>query len=456
MSYYRSYFSKNNTIISDSLVNTAKNPTTEIFYGDGYSKFIFQIDLSSIRLKIDNGDLILNSDTKHYLRMTNTIFGSESFVGQEKGTGGHRATSFDLTLIPLTETDWDEGVGFDYDVTDDLSFNDNKTYDIRPSNWYNKTTLNEWTVPGIYETITGDSITIHFDNGNENINQDISEIVNHILTGTTGNSVDFVLAFDPLYFTNDDGKQSISFFTKYTQTFYEPFVETIFNDVIIDNRTDFISEINNSLYLYVSKNGSYVNLDSEPIVTISDSTNTDIVGLSGMTSQLVRKGVYKITFGISGLFCDGKRFYYDKWDGIGMNGAGLSMIRQKFVPKLYDEMFDIGAISTNNHIIKFSGIKLNEKIKRGEIRKVVVNVKSFNTLQTIVSGELYYRIYIKEGKTQVNVFDWTLLDKTTENSFLIDTSYLIPREYNIEIKSKIGDEVIFFENEIKFEIVSEK
>ena len=119
-------------------------------------------------------------------------------------------------------------------------------------------------------------------------------------------------------------------------------------------------------------------------------------------------------------------------------------------------MFDIGAISTNNHIIKFSGIKLNEKIKRGEIRKVVVNLKSFNTLQTILSGELYYRIYIKEGKTQVNVFDWTLLDKTTENSFLIDTSYLIPREYNIEIKSKIGNEVIFFENEIKFEIVSEK
>ena len=101
-------------------------------------------------------------------------------------------------------------------------------------------------------------------------------------------------------------------------------------------------------------------------------------------------------------------------------------------------------------------LSLMKKIKRGEIRKVVVNLKSFNTLQTIVSGELYYRIYIKEGKTQVNVFDWTLLDKTTENSFLIDTSYLIPREYNIEIKSKIGNEVIFFENEIKFEIVSEK
>ena len=41
MSYFRSYFEKNNTIIKDSLINTAKNPTTEIFYGTGFSKFLF-------------------------------------------------------------------------------------------------------------------------------------------------------------------------------------------------------------------------------------------------------------------------------------------------------------------------------------------------------------------------------------------------------------------------------
>ena len=33
MSYFRSYFEKNNTILKNSYVNTAKNPTTEIFYG---------------------------------------------------------------------------------------------------------------------------------------------------------------------------------------------------------------------------------------------------------------------------------------------------------------------------------------------------------------------------------------------------------------------------------------
>ena len=70
--------------------------------------------------------------------------------------------------------------------------------------------------------------------------------------------------------------------------------------------------------------------------------------------------------------------------------------------------------------------------------------------------EVYYRIYIKEGKTQVNVFDWTKLDRTNENSFMLDTSYLIPREYWIEIKAKTHNEEIFYNNEIKFEIVSER
>ena len=34
MSIHKSYFTKNNTILSDSPVNTAKNPVTELYYGD--------------------------------------------------------------------------------------------------------------------------------------------------------------------------------------------------------------------------------------------------------------------------------------------------------------------------------------------------------------------------------------------------------------------------------------
>ena len=36
MSTHKSYFSKNNTILHESTVNTAKNAVTEIFYGGGF------------------------------------------------------------------------------------------------------------------------------------------------------------------------------------------------------------------------------------------------------------------------------------------------------------------------------------------------------------------------------------------------------------------------------------
>ena len=52
MSYFRSYFEKNNTIVKNYGVNTAKNPTTDIFYGSGFSKYLFKVDFSDLITKI--------------------------------------------------------------------------------------------------------------------------------------------------------------------------------------------------------------------------------------------------------------------------------------------------------------------------------------------------------------------------------------------------------------------
>jgi hypothetical protein len=65
-------------------------------------------------------------------------------------------------------------------------------------------------------------------------------------------------------------------------------------------------------------------------------------------------------------------------------------------------------------------------------------------------------MFIKEGKTDVIVHDWTPIDMTNENSFMLDTSIYIPREYFIEIKGRKHNEEIFYNEYIKFEILSEK
>lgn len=458
MSYFRSYFEKNNTIIKNYGVNTAKNPTTDIFYGSGFSKYLFKVDFSDLITKIQNGDLVNNTNTRHYLKMTNTIFGDTKLIGEKRNTGKQRTTSFDLILFKISEN-WDEGIGFDYeDGGYDFTYGNN-TFDERPSNWFNRTTLNEWTISGVYSTSPTILTTIHFDNGNENIDVDITDYVNGIIvSGNTNHGLG--LAFAVLYQDiNDEYDQSVSFFTKYTQTFYEPFVESVFNDLIEDNRQNFIGEKENNLYLYVTKGSNFYDLDELPIVDILNSSGTPITGLTGLTTTKIKKGTYKVSFGITGELCDGKRFFYDKWKNLNIDDVSISDVTQKFVPKPFSNYYSFGSNPTEsqNFIIQFSGIKQNDKIIRGELKKIVIDFKSIEISKSQLFENVFYRIFIKEGKTNVIVYDWTKLDmRTNENSFYLDTSFMIPREYFMEFKALTYTEEIFYPNYIKFEIISEK
>jgi hypothetical protein len=456
MSYFRSYFEKNNTIIKNSQVNTSKNPTTEIFYGSGFSKFIFKVDFTDLKNKIDDVDNVLNSNTKHTLHLTNCIFGDETFLGAKRGTGRERTNSFDLIIFKVPEF-WDEGLGFDYEDGGYDFTTGNKTFDERPSNWFNRTTLQTWTSEGVYSTSPNIITTIHFDNGNENINVDITNYVNDILDGETnhGLGISFAPLFEDL---SPEVDQSVAFFSKYTQTFFEPYVETYFDDVIHDNRLNFIEKTQQNLYLYITKGTNFYNLDSLPTVDILDSTSTPIIGLTGLTTTHIKKGVYKVTFGLDGVLCDGKRFFFDKWKGLSLDGIDISDVTQKFIPKPYTSLFTVGENQTElqRYAIQFFGIKQGDKVKMGEKRKVTVSFRSIDYPKTQLFDEVYYRMFIKEGRTDVIVHDWTQLDTTNENSFTLDTSIYVPREYYIELKGKTHTEEIFYDEHIKFEILSEK
>lgn len=457
MSYYRSYFEKNNTVIKNSQTNTAKNPTTEIFYGSGFSKFIFKVDFTSLTERVVGGDYVIDNNSTHKLHLTNTIFGDETFLGAKRGTGRERTTSFSLIIFKLTES-WDEGVGFDYEDSEYDYTTGNDTYDKRPSNWFNRTTADTWSQEGIYSNNPTIIDTITFDNGDENLVADITEYVNGIVVnGDTdyGIGIAFATEYEDL---TQEVDQSVAFFSKYTQTFFEPYVETYFDDRILDDRDNFIEKTNQNLYLYVNKETNFFDLDNVPTVDILDSTKSSISGLTGLTAKKVRKGVYVVTFGIDGLVCDGKRFFYDVWKGIGVENNVFPDITQKFVPKPYSSKFSLGENQTevNKYVVQYSGIKQNEKIQSGDVRKVSIIFRTISQSTNILFDEVFYKIYIKEGRTNVNVFDWTYADVTNENSFMLNTSVLIPREYYLEIRGVKHNEEITYPNVIKFEIISEK
>jgi hypothetical protein len=111
MSILRSYIDKNNTITSNSYVNTARNPVVELNFGAsdyvipnyGYTRYIFDLDLVLLREDIVTGVISTGctSAMTHTLKMTNTSsFDNEllnSFMSNER----RRATSFDLILFRI-------------------------------------------------------------------------------------------------------------------------------------------------------------------------------------------------------------------------------------------------------------------------------------------------------------------------------------------------------------------
>ena len=127
MSIFRSYFNKNNTVIANSEVNTAKNPVTQLFYGknpvskcintgysgdtcqgrsgftstvtEGFSRFLFDLNLDDLRKQVNNCCFNLDNST-HTLKMTNTSNFDDTLLNDKVLiTDTRRATSFTLMLF---------------------------------------------------------------------------------------------------------------------------------------------------------------------------------------------------------------------------------------------------------------------------------------------------------------------------------------------------------------------
>ena len=492
MSVHFSYFSRNNTLLSNSYTNTGRAPYTQLYFGasldtlseSAFSRFIFDLDLTDLIQKISDGVISTGctgfSGITHTLKMVNT----SSFDRAQL-----RATSFDLNLIriPLTSGNtgtvqsWDEGVGYDYydvkkttntqfgqlsptNFTDDLSLSN------RPSNFYERTTLYDWSEPGIYSNInTGvtpfSSMTIidtqHFEEGNEDIEFDMTNEINSILSGGTTGNTGWIIAFPPELelISGLTENYSVGFFDRNTQTFYEPYLETVYNDLIEDDRNTFYKNRENKLYLYSYVDGDLVNLDFPPSAILVDSSDNILQG--PITSCLKTKGVYEVTFtAITSSTVVTNCTLYDIWSGLTYNGVALNNITNQLVLLPYNKSIQLGPDSQDPILYGFDyyGIKQDEKILNTDIRKVGVIVKkAYSTNEIIQKINVYYRIYVKEGQTEVQVQDWTKVNRSyNQYYFLFDTRDKIPNEYYIDLKVYSDGTANTYKKQIKFQIVNKK
>ncbi len=440
MRRFRSYFSKNNTIVKDSLLNSSQNPVTEIVYGGEkktLSRFIFNIDFSPLREKIEQGEINPQNIVSHKLHMINTINKTPQYIGKNTYNSNiERANSFVLDLFEINE-EWDEGSGYDL-ILDGVI--DLKNLRKQPSNWEYRKTNKEWDTHGVYESgVTEVVVSQAFDVGNENIEMDITDYVDDVLelsanTETNGLGLKHI---DDLEKIKTLKPQSVGFHTKYTNTFFEPYVETIIDDIITDDRFYFYQNRNNLLCFRL--NNEIPPDDVQMLsVNVYDYLGNLFKTINGEEVLYLGDQTYGVELKVSSDNYPDAVMFNDEWI-FKIDGREMKHTDRFYIASFKEHLFNYGDINLLNYHFYFWGITEKEKIEKGTIKRIKIVIKELyansNALKPI---DIEYRLFTKiDDRYEITIIPFTPVNRIkTTHEFLLDTSWLIPQDYIIELRVK--------------------
>lgn len=447
------------TIAERLLTNTGLNPVAELNYGKTISRALIHFNTTDIAEMVKEKEIIDLAKAKHILKLTNCASINNDMEATLIGPScerKYRASSFDVIIFKLPD-EWDNGRGVDF--TSDIWENRNKVISTEGCTWYNRVNGAKWDNPGIYsltelsfaydEFSEGkDSIVIarqHFDIGNENFEFDITDYVNKVISGEEKN-YGLGIAFSPM--TENivlEENRYIGFFGPNTHTFFQPYMETTYDNTIEDDRSEFRIGKTNRLFLYCHEDGEFFNLDEMPVCEI------DGLDMKPTVKQL-RKGVYYAEFSIEKGAVEPNTILYDKWSNLAFNGVNLGEQEFEFVALEEKNLFSNKRSSNGSYVPNIFGINDDENLEVGEMRRISLSFrKKYTTNEYKTVKDAYYRIYVKEGDKEINVIDYQKIDRTfLENYFTVDTTDLMPNRYYVDIKYKDK----YFKDILRFNVVN--
>jgi hypothetical protein len=492
---FKTYINKFATIIKDSEINTGINAISEILYGKNVSRGLIYFDLCQLQSFIDEGRCPDISKMRHVLKITNA--GSIDFTQVHlKETSSiddslkRRASSFDLLFFVIPKT-WDRGKGFDYSKNFfNIDFYSNEKHpsyrlvSTQGCNWFNRRSGIAWDEEGVYsnETLSneydnfsserGSDIVIarqRFDIGNENIEVDITETVNKMLSGEIENN-GIGICFTPQLERTGEAKNSvvgslnevenyIGFLTDKTHTYFSPYLETTYDEFINDDRNNFVLDKVNRLYLYSNIGGKPTDLDVLPTCSIKNDNEETVMENLEVKRQFT--GVYYVELSMSHDEVEENIMFYDVWSNIVYNGRSLPDVELDFTIKPSAIWFNIDNTIHDEpeYTPLIAGVNANEDIHRNnEIRKVTITARpSYTTNIKTVVDEMYYRIYTMDGKAEITAIPTTKVHKAyNENFFYIYFDQFMPQKYYIDVTFKYNGEVRTFKDVVHFTVTNDK
>lgn len=474
MQVTKTYASKCNTISRDQeYANMGLNPVMEINYGKMLTRGMIYFDHNKVKKMVEDKTYADINKLHHVLKMFNCSsieHKGETRPCMDSTLQGDklRVASFDLIFF-FIPYDWDEGKGFDF--VEDLYRGEHNAYSVDGSSWIKYRNYFKWDEDGIYTTEhlsreldlftnpNGNKSDIifaykHFDKGNEDLELDITEVFNKFITGELCN-YGFGIAFAPA-FENIEGRKLssyVGFFTNHTNSYFEPYIETTYDEIVEDDRTNFYLDKPNKLYFYASVGGSFVNLDKLPTCVI-ENASYDVKQAS--------KGIYYVDVIFTSSDYSTDTMFYDEWSDIVYNGKSFPNVTLDFVTKNSDNYFSFGLPSANKEedyefIPSIYGIDNKEKIMRGDIRKINIECHipyTSNQLRSVDGIE--YRVFVRSQDKELDAIGWQKVERGyNENYFIINTNDFIPHRYHIDLRVSQNMKLTYYRNSIEFDVVSD-
>ena len=445
---YRTYFSKDATLNSGSPYNSGSNPILKLSKGDtllnhNVSRFVIDFNLDNLRNKISTKEIPDNR--KHIIRMYNTMYYNRDIMGYTNILPVNLPASFDIDIYIIND-EWDEGRGYDY-LKDEISITHNTPLFLKNGVTFNNRKTNiQWDKDKSFTFYK----TFSFDTGIENIEFDVTDLIEEVINGTIEN-------FNGLMFKlkDEDGSENsvIEFYGKSTHTFFEPHIETSWDETIIDNRYDLGYNEEHTLYFYSNLNGKLVNTDdiANMYVTIYNEYDEVIDKITNIKHE--KLGIYSIKVTIPKAVSDISN-YFDAWT-YTYKGRRYT-VENKFICSSDSTTFNSKPYETLDYGISTSGIMNKESIPNNEVRKITVHVKQYYGYDSVNIEDILLDLYIKHGNQKVYIMESCKMNYYNDEFYCyLDTEWLIPQDYSIDIRAKVNGEIKNHEK-IDFTILNSK
>lgn len=359
-------------------------------------------------------------------------------------------SSYDVEVQALAQS-WDEGKGRDNDDFSDKGF----------ANWDKRTSSQWWTTPGA--SGSGVIKTQHFDVGDEDLDLDVSDIVNGWLGGNTNNG--FLVKLSSTLEASGENYYRKLFHARNTHfPDRRPYIEARWDDSIRDDRNNFFWDVSGTLFLYNSVRGQLtdiVGVGTGSIgVKISDKSGT----LGFVTgSHTGRTGIYSASFAFPSGSYSGS-LWSDVWFRLGapatwyMTGAfGIadSFARQE----LNGNRWAVSVVNLRDSYEAVEDVRLDLYVRPFDYNPAQVLTSSLSSLGMVVT-KAYYRITNDRTREVVVPFSTGALEYTrtsydqSGNYLRLRMDTLTPGEvYRLSFLFDVDGQRTYVDQNLKFRVV---